>query len=545
MDQDLLQDPNEILKQNALNAATHLVDPLTGVAQKPIPTQLNPMAALQNAAQNSSVQSPAQKSIIPPPVSAQPAVMPAITLPKVNGIGPGAGLMSGTIKGTNSGISEPIDNSDNSKPNVLSPLDIAKNKADAYNSGELKPAVNGLYNKAKDINNPFLRVLGEIGARGAQVLNGVGSVVAPAIMKDIPGSSLNFAGRDLAANQSYNNMLAQNKTQAETDLENSQSDKFDREGNSVEPTITAKGEIVGWRNKTTGEPIDELKYTPQMTQAISATKTPDTWKPVTGMVSSITGEPLETNDKGDYRPINGSVKVSKTGADTEAEMDAKYQNLVQKQIQGQKLSPEDTASVSAYKQRKLLVPTANNVVKVEMQQKGFENQKTNQERQFSHQDVRDIDQKYVLPAESVEKSYEMANNAYNDYMDARKAGKTLPTGAESMVALSTHLATTFGNVKGSRITKDMIEKHLDARGISDTALVAIQRLTNGDPLSPDQWTGFHDLITQSRNISWMTAAKEAARKNVPVNFMPEDLKTRTINGQTVVLNEKNGQYEEQ
>jgi hypothetical protein len=133
------------------------------------------------------------------------------------------------------------------------------------------------------------------------------------------------------------------------------------------------------------------------------------------------------------------------------------------------------------------------------------------------------DKAYVQPAEQVEKSYQMMNQAYNEYQGAAAQGKDLPTGAQSMVALSTHLATTFGNVKGSRITKDMIQEHLGARSVSDAATVAIQKLTNGDVLSPAQWSAFHDLISNSRRLSWQTATTEANRKAIPTNFLPPDL----------------------
>jgi hypothetical protein len=133
------------------------------------------------------------------------------------------------------------------------------------------------------------------------------------------------------------------------------------------------------------------------------------------------------------------------------------------------------------------------------------------------------DKAYVQPAEQVEKSYQMMNQAYNEYQGAAAQGKDLPTGAQSMVALSTHLATTFGNVKGSRITKDMIQEHLGARSVSDAATVAIQKLTNGDVLSPAQWSAFHDLLSNSRNLSWKTATTEAQRKAIPTNFLPPDL----------------------
>lgn len=155
------------------------------------------------------------------------------------------------------------------------------------------------------------------------------------------------------------------------------------------------------------------------------------------------------------------------------------------------------------------------------------------QRTSTARDERRIDQHdkaYVQPAEAVEKSYEMMDNAYREFKDAEAHGQKLPTGAQSMVALSTHLSTTFGNVKGARITKDMIQEHLGARSISDAALVAMQKFTNGDVLSPEQWNAFHDLIKQSRDLSWKTAVKEAQRKKIPVDFLPPDLQGLSSDG---------------
>jgi len=148
----------------------------------------------------------------------------------------------------------------------------------------------------------------------------------------------------------------------------------------------------------------------------------------------------------------------------------------------------------------------------------------------SRKDIDALDKAYVQPANAVEKSYDMMDHAYQEYEDARAKGKDLPTGAQSMVALSTHLSTTFGNVKGSRITKDMIQEHLGARGVSDKALVAFQKLSNGDVLSPDQWEAFHSLISESRTLSWQTAVKEAERKHVSINFLPDDLTAVKVPG---------------
>jgi hypothetical protein len=141
----------------------------------------------------------------------------------------------------------------------------------------------------------------------------------------------------------------------------------------------------------------------------------------------------------------------------------------------------------------------------------------------SRQDIRDHDKAYVQPAEAIDKSFQMMDKAYNEYKAAKAQGKNLPSGAQSMQALSAHINATFGTVKGARVTKDMIEHHLHARGIGDDARVAVQKLNNGDVLSPAQWEAFHSLVKQSRQISWETAVKQAQRKHIPVDFLPADL----------------------
>jgi hypothetical protein len=143
---------------------------------------------------------------------------------------------------------------------------------------------------------------------------------------------------------------------------------------------------------------------------------------------------------------------------------------------------------------------------------------------------------YVDPAMGVEKSYDMMDQAFKEYNEAKAQGKDLPTGAQSMLALSTHLSTTFGNVKGSRITKDMIQEHLGARSVGDTALVAVQRLTNGDVLSPEQWKAFHDLIGQSREYQWKNVLEEGARRHQQIDptwVQRAGVRTGKLDGQQV------------
>lgn len=134
----------------------------------------------------------------------------------------------------------------------------------------------------------------------------------------------------------------------------------------------------------------------------------------------------------------------------------------------------------------------------------------------------DFNTKTLQPLQTgTEKSWQMAESAYDEY---KAAGGKLPTGAQSMLLLSQHLSTTFGNVKGSRVTRDMIQEHLHARSVSDSALVAVQKLTNGDQLSPAQWNAFTDLISQSRTFGYQAAIDQARAlgigKTIP-SFLPK------------------------
>lgn len=185
--------------------------------------------------------------------------------------------------------------------------------------------------------------------------------------------------------------------------------------------------------------------------------------------------------------------------------DTRYRNIKERQRLGQPVTAGDTAFLGAYEdQKKASQPYGGARVEIAQQN-------------ANRQDENYIDKTYVKPAQDTEKSYQMFMEAYNNRNNAK-------TGAESMLALSTHLATTFGNVKGSRVTKDMIQEHLGARGISDSALVAVQKLSNGDVLSPDQWDAFKSLISNSRKLSWDSAKIGAKHRGVDIaDELPKDM----------------------
>lgn len=128
---------------------------------------------------------------------------------------------------------------------------------------------------------------------------------------------------------------------------------------------------------------------------------------------------------------------------------------------------------------------------------------------------------WETPAQQIERSYQLFSEAKKafDSGDAK-------TGAASMLALSQHLGTTFGQIKGSRMNKDLIMEHKDAIGISDKIERYYNQLATGQQLSTNQMKEFGDLITNMRNLTFQTTTFEAARRHVPIDFLPADAKIK-------------------
>jgi hypothetical protein len=141
----------------------------------------------------------------------------------------------------------------------------------------------------------------------------------------------------------------------------------------------------------------------------------------------------------------------------------------------------------------------------------------------------DLQKSYVKPADDIERSYRMFQDAYNAIQrgDAK-------TGAEDMLLLSQHLGTTFGQVKGSRMNKDLIQEHKDAIGIQDKIERYANSLASGQQLSPDQRKEFGDLIGNMRNLTWQAVAHEASRSKVPIDMLPSDARIKMADGKGTV-----------
>lgn len=390
-------------------------------------------------------------------------------------------------------------------------------------------------------NHPVLgKILGGLGQGIATLGDTALSTVAPALAVNLPGTRFNFAAHMHGLNQQIAEEQSERQKEATTQAERDRSALETAQTAAIPETQKRQMQQIQAGLAEHGLQMDDqgqISAVPeeQLSPEIKA-KLQGEWKPVPG-VAGPNGEPMEYNaNAGTYRIAPGSEGASVVSTDKTT---GGVKGELQQQIQ-QAYNKGDAATVTRLQNElRAIDPQAADRLAITIRGQNLSEDRS--ERTATRQDIRDHDKAYVQPAEGVEKSYEMMDQAYNEYEAARKQGKQLPTGAQSMLALSTHLSTTFGNVKGARVTRDMIAHHLGARSVSDDALVAVQKITNGDVLSPAQWTAFHDLIKQSRNLSWSTAVKEAARKHIPIDFLPPDLQKITKGGIQYEIGD-DGQY---
>lgn len=366
------------------------------------------------------------------------------------------------------------------------------------------------------LNHPGF--LGKVAHVASRIGNAAGDIFDPAAMTLIPGTDLHNAAKERSAFGEVNFGNEQAEKEALAKLQSAEADAKRADINSPKGTpeeITLRDLMTGGPNGTprinpdTQKPYSYLEAYGAISQAKADTKLSPANTPLGANVDSLNKtltDRFQVLNPGKPLPAQYQLPANATQADYER-VDKALEQV--EKATGTK-AQQDTVN--------------------EMRREAEQAQKDKQSAATEQKAVAAVDKAYVQPANTVEKSFQMMNNAYQEYEAARAQGKSLPTGAQSMLALSTHLSTTFGNVKGARVTKDMIAEHLGARGISDKALVAVQKLTNGDVLSPDQWDAFHELIAESRNLSWNGAVREAARKNVPIDFLPDDLTAVKIPG---------------
>jgi hypothetical protein len=247
-----------------------------------------------------------------------------------------------------------------------------------------------------------------------------------------------------------------------------------------------------------------------------------------------------------YTEEEALAAVSKAPQQTSAADDDRYRKIIADQEQKKTVSADDTAWAKAYEKSKtlgqvasagpeggtltpLINPNTGEMIGTFNTKTGAMNPitkplagaTTTAGAGVRNKQTEDFAKDYVNPAEAIERSYNMFQEAY----DAIKRGDA-KTGAEDMLMLSQHLGTTFGQVKGSRMNRDLIQEHKDAIGMQDRITRYANNLASGQQLSPDQREEFGKMISNMRELTWQIAAKEALRRDQPVNFLPANVQIK-------------------
>ena len=403
--------------------------------------------------------------------------------------------------------------------------------------------------------------LGKLEHGLARVGNIAGDVFAPEVMENISGTDLNkeIQNRERvhqfsAATEAEQREAAAKNLTAETaktnaGLAGSQpigEPKQDAEGNWFQAAKDPNGNVK----------FESVAGGPTSPNLSGKTPAEQTYDSLLKQTNPATGKP--------YTAQEALAEVQKGPPTNETQEDARFEKIQQDAQLKKPVSPEDQAWANAYKERKSLGPQAAaaagaaNATLTPLinpatgQMMGTFNTKTGEFKPqtqntggattaagagVGNKQIEAFNKDYVNPAEAIERSYQMFQDAYK----AIQAGDA-KTGAEDMLLLSQHLGTTFGQVKGSRMNKDLIEEHKDAIGIQDRIQRYANNLASGQMLSPDQRKEFGDLISNMRNLTWQIATKEAARNNQPINFLPPDVQvnmrdskgvTRPVSGDRV------------
>jgi hypothetical protein len=380
----------------------------------------------------------------------------------------------------------------------------------------------------------------------ARAGNIAGDIFAPATMANIPGTDMNKRVQ-AAANANWIKLGAENQEkQAETGLAKAQTWGAMNPGAKTMAEQTAE---LNFRAQA-AEGLGLKPGTPEYqrfvgTGAMSPNvpgKTPaeQTYDALIAQTNPTTGKP--------YTPQEALAEVTKAPPTNETAEDSRYEKIAADAKLGKSISPEDKAWADAYKERKALGPQASAAASAQNatltpllnptsgEMLGTFNTKTGEMKPIAkpmagattaagagvgNKQTEAFNKDYVNPAEAIERSYQMFQDAYKEIQSGNAK-----TGAEDMLLLSQHLGTTFGQVKGSRMNKDLIQEHKDAIGIQDKIERFGNMLGSGQQLSPDQRKEFNGLITNMRNLTWQAAAKEAARNKQPIDFMPADVQVK-------------------
>lgn len=129
-------------------------------------------------------------------------------------------------------------------------------------------------------------------------------------------------------------------------------------------------------------------------------------------------------------------------------------------------------------------------------------------------------QSYVKDINQLDQSYSQMQSI----MD--RAAKGQMTGADSVVGLFNAIGISSAPLKGRgfRINQSIVGEHAGARNVYQDMATKLSRIApdgTGEIVTPKQLQDYTAIMSQARHDLYVTAAREARRQKLPVDFLPQ------------------------
>lgn len=440
-------------------------------------------------------------------------------------------------------------------------VDAAEAKLDAVKNS--KPGILTLQDKADNIQNPFLRTIGKIGAGALRGIETAGDILLPGPMQGIPGTQLNHNMQvnqaQIGVNNAEKNSLeaaqaqeAQAKAQGATSQQKLIADMAGKGYSPVTDSMgrttwqfTGKGEekVITDDRPTIADPTDPTKQVPNpnLGKSVYATLDPqgkalsygnlaaEPNKQLTPEQQPVTPEQLTQTQSiiSSFPFLKAAAakdpNLAQTYAPTSKMTYAQSQKLIadakeedaRLQAMASNTSAEEDRKLTREKTQKEIdnmnPPSGQDLFGNQLNPQGLDKKSyQSSEAKFTTA--------YVTPLRKTEQSYLQFTKVLNDI----NAGKDL-TGADSVVTLFNAIGLSAEPLKGKgfRINNNTVEEHVNARGLGEKAYNFFANLKNGELITPDQIRDYTGIAVQARNAAYLEAVEEAKREGLPVDFLPK------------------------
>jgi len=356
----------------------------------------------------------------------------------------------------------------------------------------------------------------------AKVGNIAGDIVAPGTMELIPGTDLNRQAteasleRKLGGAQTREESAKRGEAETEQGAERNALEKRrieDAENKEPNPGSIDQNAIdakMKEDNPETGKPFTAYEARIELANDIAAGKQKPEGAPKTIVMQDEHGKPFEYQfDKaGNFSGDAGYGNWKKVGP---AKADALSLGLVGsiQPLLGPNGQIVGTLNSKTGKMSGLTPEQAATV--------GDTGGTTGSGARLANTEKNQFNTQVVNPARQIETQFQKATAALNAY------NANPQTGAAGMVLFAQHLGTTLGGIKGAAIGEHAQELHSNAIGIADRISRWIDKNATGQPISESQARDFYHMIQETREITWRLAARAAADRKQPLDFLPNDV----------------------